>query len=164
MPPRYQIPFIGCTLLGSWFGMQAVHEWGHVLGAWATGGEVARVVLHPFTISRTDLLENPQPLVVAWSGPAWGAILPLIIWGLGAWVRVPGSFVLRFFAGFCLVANGLYLGVGAFVPVGDAADLLRFGARPWQLVLFGLVTVPAGLLLWHGQGKHFGLVPRRRLG
>ena len=55
------------TLLGSWLGMQAVHELGHVFGAWLTGGRVQQVVLHPLTISRTDLAENPSPLVVVWN-------------------------------------------------------------------------------------------------
>ena len=54
----YQFILIGSTLLGSWLGMQAVHELGHVLGAWATGAEVRRVVLSPTTISRTDVVNN----------------------------------------------------------------------------------------------------------
>src|SRR5579862_2329779 len=40
-----QIVLIVSTLLGSWLGMQTVHEFGHVLGVWMTGGRVARVVL-----------------------------------------------------------------------------------------------------------------------
>ena len=67
------------------------------------------------------------------------------------------SYLLRFFAGFCLVANGVYLGVGSFEGVGDAGDLLRYGAPRWQLIAFGLVCVPPGLALWHGLGPHFGL-------
>ena len=35
--------------------------------------------------------------------------------------------------------------------------MLRHGAEPWQLWLFGAVTAPVGLALWHGQGRHFGL-------
>jgi hypothetical protein len=27
----------------------------------------------------------------------------------------------------------------------------------WQLWLFGMVTAPVGLLLWHGQGRFFGI-------
>jgi hypothetical protein len=64
---------------------------------------------------------------------------------------------LRFFAGFCLIANGAYLGVGSFDGVGDAGDLLRHGAPVWQLWVFGLMCVPTGLWLWHGLGAHFGL-------
>jgi hypothetical protein len=59
--------------------MQAVHELGHVLGAMATGAEVTRVVLWPWTISRTDVTNNTRPLVVAWAGPIVGIALPLVM-------------------------------------------------------------------------------------
>jgi hypothetical protein len=152
-----QIVLIGATFLGSWLGMQAVHEFGHVCGAWATGGRVERVVLHPLTISRTDLAENPSPLVVVWSGPIIGVVLPLVLWLGAATAKLPGAFVLRFFAGFCLLANGLYISVGSFDRIGDCGDMLRHGSAPWQLWLFGLLTAPAGLGLWHRQGPRFGL-------
>ena len=42
-----QLVLIGSALVDSWLGMQAVHESGHALAAWLTGGRVARVVLHP---------------------------------------------------------------------------------------------------------------------
>src|SRR5262245_31166479 len=137
--------------------MQAVHEAGHVLAVRLTGGRVERVVLHPFTISRTDLAENPEPLLVTWAGPLFAVTAPLLAWGVAAAVRVPGAFVLRFFAGFCLIANGLYIGVGSLDRVGDCGDLLRHGAPVWHLWLFGTITAPAGVWLWHRQGPHFGL-------
>src|SRR5947209_3664633 len=99
--------------------MQAVHESGHVLGAWFTGGRVSRVVLHPLAISRTDLSDNPHPLLVVWGGPVVGVSAPLLLWAGSAAVRLAGAFMLRFFAGFCLLANGLYIGVGSFDRVGD---------------------------------------------
>src|SRR5262245_9156715 len=105
---------IFATILGSWLGMQQVHELGHVLGAWLTEAEVKRVVLHPLTISRTDVGHNPQPLVVVWAGPMVGVVLPVLVWLLAAAMRMPGAFVLRFFAGFCLVANGAYIAGGSF--------------------------------------------------
>jgi hypothetical protein len=74
---------------------------------------------------------------------------------------MPGAFVLRFFAGFCLIANGAYLGAGSFDRVGDCGEMLRHGSELWQLWLFGLITMPAGLWLWHRQGPHFGLGPAR---
>jgi len=152
-----RLVLICATLLGSWLAMQAVHELGHVLGAWLTGGRVARVVLDPLTISRTDLAENPQPLVVAWSGPLFGVVVPLLLWLSAAKLRLPVAFVFRFFAGSCLIANGAYLAAGVVAGIGDAGDLLRHGTPPWCLWLFGLLAVPAGLWLWHGQGRHFGL-------
>jgi len=42
-----QLMFVLSLLALNWFGMMAVHELGHVLGAIATGGSIERVVLHP---------------------------------------------------------------------------------------------------------------------
>lgn len=137
--------------------MQAVHELGHVCGAWLSGGRVARVVLHPLTISRTDLAHNPNPLIVAWAGPIGGTLFPLMLWLTAFVVRMPGDFVPRFFAGFCLLANGLYIGLGSFDRIGDCEEMLRHGSERWHLWIFGVVATPAGLWLWHGQGPHFGL-------
>ena len=71
--------------------------------------------------------------------------------------RVSIWYLLRFFAGFCLIANGTYLAVGSLDNVGDAGDLLRHGASIGQLWVFGGLCVPAGFLLWHRLGPHFGL-------
>ncbi len=138
--------------------MQVVHEFGHVLGAWWTGAKITRVVLKPWTFSQTQLDKhvNPSPVLVTWAGPALGAILPLALWLAAKVMRLPGSYLLRFFAGFCLVANGAYMGGGAFYHNGDAGDLQLYGFPAWPLFLFGGVTVAAGLCLWHRQGGHFG--------
>jgi hypothetical protein len=69
---------------------------------------------------------------------------------------MPGSFVLRFFAGFCLIANGAYIAAGSFERVGDCGEMLRHGSPMWQLWLFGAITIPAGFWLWHRQGTGFG--------
>jgi hypothetical protein len=64
---------------------------------------------------------------------------------------------MRFFAGACLVGNGLYLGIGVFWNVGDAGDLVRHGASAWHLWLFAALTVPFGFAHWNGIGPTFGL-------
>ena len=150
---------IASVLLGSWLGMEAIHESGHVLGAWFTGGHVVRVVLHPLAISRTDVNPNPRPLIVVWAGPIFGVLSPLLLWGVAAALRCSGAFVLRFFAGFCLIANGAYIGTGSFGRIGDCGVMLGHGSPIWQLWLFGAATVPAGFFLWHRQAKFFGLGP-----
>jgi len=152
-----QVLLISSTLILSWLLMQAVHEFGHVAGAWLTGGKVAKVVLHPLTISRTDLGDNPRPLIVVWAGPLGGVLLPLVAWGVAVGLRWSGAYLLRFFAGFCLIANGAYIGIGMFDRIGDAGEMVRHGALPWHLGVFGAVAVPAGLALWHRLGPHFGL-------
>jgi peptidase M50B-like protein len=157
----YQLILIASMICLSWLGMQIVHELGHVLLAWACGETVHRVVLHPLVLSRTDASQNRHPILVAWGGPALGAFLPLVAFGISRRVRPRHSYMFQFFAGFCLVANGAYLGVGAFERVGDAGDLIRFGAPRWMLIIFGLVCVPLGLFLWNGLGRHFGLGVQR---
>jgi hypothetical protein len=140
-----------------WLGMQAIHEFGHVLGAWCSGGTVQRVFLNPRAFSRTDLWVNPHPLVVSWCGPVLGAILPLCGWGASVLMTGRWAFWMRFFSGFCLIANGAYLGGGGLLSAGDAGDLLRQGAPLWQLELFALAAIVAGVSLWHGLGPKFGL-------
>ncbi len=157
MKRLHQTVLIASTVVASWLGMQAVHEAGHVLGAWLTGGEIKHVVLHPLTISRTDLALNPHPLLVVWAGPTCGIVLPLMLWGILAALHMPGAFVFRFFAGFCLIANGAYIAVGSFDHVGDCGEMLRHGSVMWQLWLFGSLAIPAGFCLWHRLGTHFGL-------
>jgi hypothetical protein len=143
-----------CAL--SWMGAMAVHEFGHVVGAWLTGGHVERVVLHPLAISRTDVRPNPQPLVVAWLGPVVGCLLPLILALALARLNEVARDLARFFAGVCLVVNGLYLAVGSFWRIGDAGDLLVHGAERWQLWAFGAFAAPFGVWLWNGLGPTFG--------
>ena len=162
MRQLHPITLIIATLLASWLGMQAVHELGHILTARLSGGQVERVILHPLTISRTDLADNPHPLAVAWGGPTLGVLIPLIVFGAAAISDIAERFVLRFFAGFCLVANGVYLGVGSFLNVGDAGDIVRHGSPAWTMWLFGAVCVQTGFWLWNGLGPHFGLGPDPR--
>jgi hypothetical protein len=159
------IPLIGL----SWLSTMIVHELGHVLAAWASGGGVSKVVLHPLAISRTDVEPNPQPLLVVWAGPLVGVLFPSMAWRVAALAKVSWAYLLRFFAGFCLIANGAYIGAGSFDSVGDCGEMLRAGTPIWVLWLFGGSCVLLGLGLWHRLGKHFGLSrdasgPSRQLG
>jgi hypothetical protein len=147
----------------AWLGMQAVHEAGHMVAAWLTHGAVTSVDFPLLGISRTDVRPNPYPLVVAWAGPIVGAIVPLaLMWGFRWGVRTSGDAtssarsrsrlligLAGFFAGFCLIANGAYIGLGSFERIGDAGDLLRHGASLWQLIAFGVAAISAGLFVWH---------------
>lgn len=60
----HQITLIVTFLAFSWLTMMIVHELGHVVGAIGTGATVEKVVLHPLAISRTDVGNNQNPLVV----------------------------------------------------------------------------------------------------
>jgi hypothetical protein len=157
MKRQHQLVLIASTLAFSWLAMQAVHELGHVVGSMLSGGHVAQVILHPAKTSQTRLANNPHPQFVAWMGPVIGALLPAAVMLVARTANWRGWYVFQFFAGFCLVANGAYLAFGSIGHIGDAGDLLRHGAAPLLLWLFGLVTIPTGLWLWNGLGPHFGL-------
>lgn len=152
-----QLVLIGTYLPACWLLMQVVHELGHVLAAWATGGVVTKVVLHPLAISRTDVTGSLHPLVVIWAGPIVGVVLPSIVLFVWRWRKLPAAYLVQFLAGTCLVANGAYLGVGSFGGIGDAGELLRLGTPIVVLWLFGMVACPIGFWLWNGLGPNFGL-------
>lgn len=152
-----QIILISTFLAFSWLGMQVVHEFGHCLGAWFSGGRVARIIAHPFTISCTVLSHNPRPLFVVWSGPIFGSILPALAVLIAALFRAPALYMFRFFAGFCLVANGLYIGLGALGGLLDAGDMMSYGSPQWLLFVFGGIAITVGLYFWNGIGLGFGL-------
>ena len=86
-----------------------------------------------------------------------GALVPVAFLMLAHLLRSPGLYLFRFFAGFCLIANGLYLLVDSFGRGGDGGTLVHEGASPWALRLFGIAATPMGFWLWHGLGSHFGL-------
>lgn len=152
-----QIILIASFLAFSWLAMQAVHELGHVTGAWLTKAEVTKVALHPSILSRTELGHNPEPTVVVWSGPLAGVLLPLLALLLAWLFRSPGIYLFRFFAGFCLIANGVYIAFGPVTGGADSAIMIQYGSPRWLLALFGILTIPPGLYLWHNQGRCFGL-------
>jgi hypothetical protein len=132
----------------AWLAMLALHEIGHALHALVSGGKIDRIAFPLFGFSRTDLSLDPHPQFVAWGGPVWGCLLPFVILSIAhATRRAIGT--ARAFAGFCLIANGAYIGLGPAMTAGDPHDLLRHGAPTWTLIAFGIVAFTAGLYLWH---------------
>ena len=156
MPRVLRIIICVLALYPAWLAMMALHETGHVLHAWFSGVKVASVDLPLLGFSQTHLGRNPHPGFVAWGGAIWGSAIPLALHALLHVRRthVPRAVAIaaQFFAGFCLIANGAYLGVGWLTRAGDAGDLVDLGNPPWVLVAFGFTTVTAGLYLWHRLG------------
>ena len=134
-----------------WLAMMAAHELGHVLGALATGGRVLRATIPLLGFSETIVHPNPWPRVEVWCGPILGSAIPLGLWFVAR--RTRGSAILQAFAGWCLIANGAYLGVGWIHDAGDAGELVRLGTPVPVLIAFGTVTTASGLFLWHLLGK-----------
>jgi hypothetical protein len=85
-----------------------------------------------------------------------GVVVPLLVAVLSQCFRMRAAYLLWSIAGFCLIANGAYLGLGYFDPVGDAADLIRRGTPPWVLASFGVLATAGGLWIWHRVSPRFG--------
>lgn len=145
-----------------WWLMMATHEAGHVFAAWATGGQIARVQLSPLAFSHTELITNPKPMLVVWAGPVCGVVAPLLLWA-GVLFQRNRKWAKRdlqaitFLAGFCLVANGVYIGLGWLDRVGDTNEMLQLGTPVVLMFVFGLVCTCSGLALWHRLGPLSGL-------
>ncbi len=160
----FQTLLIFSTAGLSWLSMMALHECGHVLNGWLSGATLSGVYLPLLGFSRTEFAANPHPLFVVWGGPLWGCLFPLAIL---AGVRLLGAtnaakrcgYLVMWFTGFCLIANGGYLSGGAFFSSGGADDpsvILQHGGARWQLLAFGLPAIAAGLYMWNGLGPYFG--------
>lgn len=151
---------IGLTLIASWYGMMLVHELGHVLAARGTGSAVAAVRVPWVGFSQTEMVRYAEPAwVVVAAGPAAGVVLPVLAWLA---VRRVGRGracepLARFFAGFCLVANGGYMASALVNAAGDAADLAALGVSRWAIAVPGVIAAGLGLAVWNGLGRSFGL-------
>lgn len=150
MPIR-QITLGLAAIVLSWYAMMTIHEAGHCLGALATNAKIEKVDIPLGGFSRTDVSDASHPAVVVWAGPIFGAVAPLGLLLLRH-INRRAKHILMFFIGFCLLANGAYIGAGAFVHIGDAGDLLRLGLRLWLLVMFGVISCAGGLYAWHRMG------------
>jgi len=143
------------VLLGAFsFGYNAahaIHELGHALAMWATGGSVTRLMLHPFSWSQISYGAPPTcPLLVESAGVVFASscgllLLVVIRPGRGAWT-VPLAMT-----GLCtLVVNGLYLTVDSlFLAGGDATHLILLGTPRPFVILTGVGLTVLGLAVGH---------------
>lgn len=131
-------------LLISWVVMCFTHEVGHLIGGWISGATLSQVDLVPWRLPYSIHEPDPNPLVTLWMGPIIGAFLP---WCIGIvirqqWIRLVGN--------FCLLANGLYIGVGYFLSDRylDTQRLITEGTSTLTISSYCLVTLGIGYPLF----------------
>lgn len=139
---------VGLCILVGWWPMMACHELGHIVAAWHGGGTIESVELRPWQISQTVRHGSTHPELDIWAGPLTGMVLPLLIW-LTVRRRPLLAQPLRWFAGLCLIGNGLYLSAGTLGPDGDLAELAALQAPLWPALVVGICATLLGLWLWH---------------
>lgn len=106
--------FCFAVIANCWLWMQIIHELGHVAATFFLGDQVELVYLVPWDISRTDFHAPQLELPIVWAGPLFGAIVPAFGWLASRLLKSSKEPLAAFFTGFCLIANGAYLGASVF--------------------------------------------------
>lgn len=126
-----------------------LHELGHALGYWLSGGHVVAIVMQAPLPAGHVLGNGPNRFLPVWGGVAFGSLItaaPLLMaWQLSP--RSPVRFAALMTAAFCLGHNGMYLFVGSIVPFADALNMISLGAPRWLLFLLGAPLLIAFVLV-----------------
>ena len=164
---RGQTDFIKQSLLffGSFvFGhtaQRAIHELGHAVATWITGGEVYGIELHPFLPGRCSHSATAYPGLTTWGGVGLsmliGASLVALLWKRRG-PRLAPVFALGVFS---LIGSGSYFVVGLFFRFGDPWYLVdHLGASPVLALVPGLFFVCVGVVICSMLlGSVFGIGP-----
>jgi hypothetical protein len=124
----------------------ALHELGHAIAMWTTGGIVDRITLNPFSWSYTYYGSTPKnPIYTSSAGVVIGTLSALFLTTL-AWRSrsQPWSLIFIMTGIVATAQNGLYLLLDSLLPSGgDASHLIRYG-------LPASLTIGAGILLLVG--------------
>lgn len=115
-----------------------LHELGHGVAVWLSGGKISSIVLHPFSWNWISYHSNPNPLLASWGGVLFGVLFAVALSSIALLARSPFLTPLYLLAGCALATNGIYLAVAAVADVGDAGNLLSQGVPRAFLVAVGL--------------------------
>lgn len=159
---RYRLLAALLTLWASWWLMMASHELGHIAAAHLTHGNIAHINLSPAGLSQTHLATNPHPHLVVWAGPIIGVLSTGLVYITAIGLRKRGKAchaepAFAFLAGFCLIANGLYIGLGWIDRIGDTHVMLQQGTPIFVMIGFGVLCLATGLTCWHQLGAQLWL-------
>lgn len=118
-----------------------LHEFGHGVAVWISGGRVSSMILNPFSWSWISYLSNPNPLFTAWGGVLFGVLFAIVLAAAALLIRSPYMAPLYLLAGCAMASNGIYFSVAAFADIGDAGALLSLGVPRLTLVAIGLLLL-----------------------
>lgn len=151
----------GLLLLGSFeiaYNLsEFLHELGHAIAAWTTGGQVFGIVIHPFNWSYCSAV-SPNQLFLTSGGVLLSSLAGFLVFlGLIRWPKY-ALLPLLLVGPITLINNGDYLLMDLLVQSGgDACSLVAMGV-PSVVIIFG-----ATLLLLTGFALSIFLVRKTRL-
>lgn len=134
------------------FGYNAstfLHELGHAIAYWITGGTVRRIIIHPFSWSYCiPGSVSEYPSFTTWGGVVFGTIMGLMLVAL-VW-RWRGPYVMLVFmiGVVACLHGGFYLIFSCLAKSqGDATKLISYGTSPILILAVGLFMMGIGLIL-----------------
>ena len=130
----------------TWLSSMFLHEMGHIISGWLSGGEFRYIDVYPFHFSTTILQPNPHPALVTWSGLLLGWTLPLLtipLWKI-EWAAIGAT--LQSWSAYCWLAFGAYLALAAGESLSDTGQLLTEGWPLAVLIAVGLTVAIFGYL------------------
>jgi hypothetical protein len=120
-----------------------LHELGHALGYWVSGGTVKAIVMEaPLPAGHVKGI-SPNSFLPVWGGVGFGTLIAMAPLFTARWLagRTCVRFAMMMTAAFCLGHNGMYLFVGGLIPFADASFMIALGTPRWLLFLFGIPLV-----------------------
>lgn len=142
----------GFLLMGSLFAAANIasflHEAGHVLGVWCTGGHASGIVIHPFSWSHAHAFSINHEGVVIWAGSVLGSLFGILVTLSVLKWRRPGLLIPLLVGVVACIYNGVYLLLGSVFKLGGDGTLLSAEYAPAAVVAAaGLLMVCIGMLL-----------------
>lgn len=147
LPLKQSLLFFGSFVFGH-TTQRAIHELGHAIGTWITGGDVYRIYLHPFLPGHCYHSETVHPGITTWAGALFSVCVGMILI-IALWRRRAPRFAPFFAIGvFSLLGNGSYFIVGLLSRFGDPWYIVRrLGASAAGPISFGIISIGIGVVV-----------------
>ena len=151
--------FVGGAFAIAYSTSTLLHELGHASAAWATGGEVGEIVIHPFSWSWVVLEVAPEKQAyVTWAGAGLSAVAGLGILFTAWIIRSTWIGVALMIPPTTFTIDGLYLPVDALLRAGgDGTSLVALGTPLWLVIALGAGLIAAGAVAACMVMPRFGL-------
>lgn len=143
------------TLLLLWsfvFGCNAstvLHELGHAIAYWTTGGTVEGIIIHPFSWSYCIPGSiSDYPSFTTWGGVVFGTLMGLLlVMAVWRW-RGPYVILVIMTGVVSCIHNGGYLIYDCLTTSdGDATILISYGTSKLLIIAVGLFMMGIGVIL-----------------
>lgn len=127
-----------------------LHELGHAVAMWVTGGQVERITINPFSWSYTYYASAPLfPIVTSWAGVVMGTVFAVLLLLISGLLNNQYLLLLLMITNVVAAAqNGLYLLIDSLLLIGgDATHLIALGVSKIVLIGVGTFLVGSSVLL-----------------